>query len=123
MQFFQVPGVSDLWVGEEARVVMTEGMMKGGRAALIHALARHSTLHLDVDIKSPFLVLPEHGSIQRGGCVLVVDAGGLRITTEGGGGQTRDLEDATRMELEERLYDRLTLAVSQLQVVHNINIL
>ncbi|KAK4321628.1 hypothetical protein Pmani_007575 [Petrolisthes manimaculis] len=117
MQFFQVPGMSKVWVGNETRVVVTEGVMKGGRAALIHALARRSTLHLDVDIKSPFLVLPEHGSIQRGGSVLVVDAGGLRVTTEVGGGQTRDLEDATRMELEERLYDRLTLAVSQLQVL------
>ena len=40
----------------------------------------------------------------------------LKVTTEIGG-ETEIDEEATRMELEEKLYDRLTVTIAQLQVI------
>ncbi|XP_037798990.1 vacuolar protein sorting-associated protein 13A-like isoform X1 [Penaeus monodon] len=113
--FFRVPHKKYRGFEEVARDTLSE-MVNTGRAAVEYAIARHKTVNLDIDIKSPYIVLPEHGSIQKGGNVLVLDMGGLKVNSEIGG-QTVDLEDATRMELEERLYDRLTITVTQLQVL------
>ncbi|XP_063887436.1 intermembrane lipid transfer protein VPS13A-like isoform X2 [Scylla paramamosain] len=113
--FFRVPNVKYRTFDEVAADALT-GVVSSGRAAVEYAIARHKTINLDLDIKSPFIVLPEHGSIQKGGNVLVLDIGGLKVNSEIGG-QIVDLEDATRMELEERLYDRLTVTISQLQVL------
>ncbi|XP_071548119.1 LOW QUALITY PROTEIN: intermembrane lipid transfer protein VPS13A-like [Panulirus ornatus] len=113
--FFRVPGLEYRTFEDIAKDTLNE-VVNTGRAAMKYAIARHKTVNLDVDIKSPYIVLPEHGSIQKGGNVLVFDMGGLKVNSEIGG-QTVDLEDATRMELEERLYDRLTITVSQLQVL------
>ncbi|KAK7084546.1 hypothetical protein SK128_022287 [Halocaridina rubra] len=113
--FFQVPHRKYKPLEDIAKQTM-EDMVHIGKASVEYAIARHKTVHLDVDIKSPYIVLPEHGSIQKGGNVLVLDMGGFKINSEVGG-ETVDLEEATRMELEERLYDRLTLTVSQLQVL------
>nr|XP_045607569.1 vacuolar protein sorting-associated protein 13A-like isoform X2 [Procambarus clarkii] len=113
--FFRVPDMVYRSFEDVAKDTLNE-VVNTGRAALEYAIARHKTVNLDIDIKSPYIVLPEHGSIQKGGNVLVLDIGGLRVNSEIGG-QTVDLEDATRMELEERLYDRLTITISQLQVL------
>ncbi|XP_042202978.1 vacuolar protein sorting-associated protein 13C-like isoform X2 [Homarus americanus] len=113
--FFRVPNMQYRPFEDVAKDTLNE-VVNTGRAAMEYAIARHKTVNLDIDIKSPYIVLPEHGSIQRGGNVLVLDIGGLKVNSEIGG-QTVDLEDATRMELEERLYDRLTITVSQLQVL------
>ncbi|KAG0722861.1 Vacuolar protein sorting-associated protein 13C [Chionoecetes opilio] len=113
--FFRVPNVEYRTFDEVAADTLA-GVVSSGRAAMEYAIARHKTISLDLDIKSPFIVLPEHGSIQKGGNVLVLDMGGLKVNSEIGG-QILDVEDATRMELEERLYDRLTVTISQLQIL------
>lgn len=115
IHFFRVPDTK-YRTFEEVAADTLAGLVSSSRAAVEYAIARHKTIHLDIDIKSPFIVLPEHGSIQKGGNVLVLDIGGLKVNSEIGG-QIFDLEDATRMELEERLYDRLTITISQLQVL------
>ncbi|XP_068229043.1 intermembrane lipid transfer protein VPS13A-like [Palaemon carinicauda] len=115
VSFFQIPQREYRALEDVAKDAVKD-VVHNGRAALEYAIARHKTVNLDIDIKSPYVVLPEHGSIQKGGNVLVFDMGGLKVTSEIGG-QTVDLEEATRMELEERLYDRLTITVSQLQVL------
>ncbi|CAL4158065.1 unnamed protein product, partial [Meganyctiphanes norvegica] len=91
-------------------------MAELSHAGMKYAIARHKTVSMDIDIKSPFIVLPEYGSLQNGGNVLIIDMGGLKVVNEIGG-QTVDLESATRMELEEQLYDRLTITISHLQVL------
>jgi len=52
----------------------------------------------------------------RGGSIMVVDFGRVVIKTDL---QARNagLEDATQMELEERLYDRLHVDLSDLQLL------
>ncbi|RZF33558.1 hypothetical protein LSTR_LSTR008204 [Laodelphax striatellus] len=80
------------------------------------AISRHNVIQFNLDLKLPYFVVPELGSLQRGGNLLVVDLGRIKMRSDL---QPTNicLEDATQMELEERLYDRLHLDLSDLQVL------
>ncbi|XP_012533549.1 vacuolar protein sorting-associated protein 13A isoform X2 [Monomorium pharaonis] len=69
-----------------------------------------------IDIKSPYIIFPEHGSIQKGGHILVLDFGNITLTNELQATNLQ-LEDATLMELEELLYDRLNIMFSGAQIL------
>lgn len=69
-----------------------------------------------IDIKSPYIIFPEHGSIQKGGHILVLDLGNITLTNELQATNLQ-LEDATLMELEELLYDRLNMMFSGAQIL------
>ncbi|XP_076670615.1 intermembrane lipid transfer protein VPS13A isoform X2 [Andrena cerasifolii] len=69
-----------------------------------------------IDIKGPYIVFPEHGSVQKGGHVLVLDFGNVSVSNELQGTNLQ-LEDATLMELEELLYDRIHVVFSGAQVL------
>ncbi|EFN62404.1 Vacuolar protein sorting-associated protein 13A [Camponotus floridanus] len=69
-----------------------------------------------IDIKSPYIIFPEHGSIQKGGYILVLDLGNVMLTNELQAANLQ-LEDATLMELEELLYDRLNMVFSGAQIL------
>ncbi|CAK9828583.1 Intermembrane lipid transfer protein VPS13A [Anthophora retusa] len=69
-----------------------------------------------VEIKGPYIVFPEHGSIQKGGHILVVDFGNMSLSNELQATNLQ-LEDATLMELEELLYDRIHVVFSGAQVL------
>lgn len=87
-----------------------------GTVLVENAIARHKTFDISMDLKGPYFVIPELGSIQKGGSIVVVDFGRVVIKTDL---QARNagLEDATQMELEERLYDRLHVDLSDLQLL------
>ncbi|XP_076222912.1 intermembrane lipid transfer protein VPS13A isoform X2 [Nomia melanderi] len=69
-----------------------------------------------IDIKGPYIVFPEHGSIQKGGHILVVDFGNVSVSNELQATNLQ-LEDATLMELEELLYDRIHFVFSGAQIL------
>ncbi|XP_076634172.1 intermembrane lipid transfer protein VPS13A isoform X1 [Colletes latitarsis] len=69
-----------------------------------------------IDIKGPYIIFPEHGSIQKGGHILVMDFGDVSVSNELQATNLQ-LEDATLMELEELLYDRIHLEFSGAQVL------
>ncbi|XP_072752571.1 intermembrane lipid transfer protein VPS13A [Anoplolepis gracilipes] len=69
-----------------------------------------------IDVKSPYIIFPEHGSIQKGGHILVLDFGNVTLTNELQATNLQ-LEDATLMELEELLYDRLNMVFSGAQIL------
>nr|XP_012219129.1 PREDICTED: vacuolar protein sorting-associated protein 13A-like isoform X1 [Linepithema humile] len=69
-----------------------------------------------IDIKSPYIIFPEYGSIQKGGHILVLDFGNATLTNELQAANLQ-LEDATLMELEELLYDRLNIVFSGAQIL------
>ncbi|XP_025991463.1 vacuolar protein sorting-associated protein 13A isoform X2 [Solenopsis invicta] len=69
-----------------------------------------------IDIKSPYIIFPEHGSVQKGGHILVLDLGNITLTNELQATNLQ-LEDATLMELEELLYDRLNMMFSGAQIL------
>ncbi|KAG6453907.1 hypothetical protein O3G_MSEX008410 [Manduca sexta] len=78
----------------------------GGGALLAHAVARRKLFHLNVDVKGPCLRLPEHGCVHKSGRLMIVDISRIIIKSDLQPSNLA-LEDATCMELEERLYDRL----------------
>ncbi|KAF2367875.1 Vacuolar protein sorting-associated protein 13 SHR-binding domain [Trinorchestia longiramus] len=113
--FIDIPGVTSQSV-KAAALNTSEELLSSTKASLMYALSRKTTYYLDIDIKSPYLVLPEHGSLQRGGNVLVIDMGGLQVNTETGGALDAD-DGATMSEIEEKLYDRINITIPQLQVL------
>ncbi|XP_046398302.1 vacuolar protein sorting-associated protein 13C-like isoform X1 [Ischnura elegans] len=78
---------------------------------------RRKAIHLSMDLKGPYFIFPEMGSMQKGGSVLVLDTGRVVVKSELQPIGFAGLEDATQMELEERLYDRLHLDFSELQLL------
>ncbi|CAL7940918.1 unnamed protein product [Xylocopa violacea] len=69
-----------------------------------------------IDMKGPYIVFPEHGSIQKGGHILILDIGNVSLSNELQATNLQ-LEDATLMELEELLYDRIQITFSGAQVL------
>ncbi|XP_076375159.1 intermembrane lipid transfer protein VPS13A isoform X2 [Megalopta genalis] len=94
--------------------------MKGNLLALTdNIISQTLRISFKIDIKGPYIVFPEHGSIQkdfRGGHILVLDFGNVSVSNELQATNLQ-LEDATLMELEELLYDRIHLVFSGAQIL------
>ncbi|XP_070568681.1 intermembrane lipid transfer protein VPS13A-like isoform X2 [Ptychodera flava] len=86
------------------------------RANLMSAIENHKTIHVDIDVKSPYIIIPEHGAIDKGGHVLILDLGSLTVTSDL---QTSApvLEDSTMTEIEQRLYDKFNIRISDIQIL------
>ncbi|KAK6170959.1 hypothetical protein SNE40_019236 [Patella caerulea] len=112
--FFQVPhGVIDM---KSAAMETLQNLGQYSRAGLQYAIEQHKTVHLVVNMRSPYIVVPEFGTLHRGGNVLIVDFGKLQIESEL---QPKDvsLEDATMSEIESRLYDQFNVNVTDVKVL------
>nr|XP_012154530.1 PREDICTED: vacuolar protein sorting-associated protein 13C isoform X3 [Megachile rotundata] len=70
-----------------------------------------------IDIKGPYIVFPEHGSMQKDGHILLIDFGNVNLSNELQNITNLQLEDATLMELEELLYDRVHIVFSGAQIL------
>ncbi|XP_048240040.1 vacuolar protein sorting-associated protein 13A-like isoform X2 [Haliotis rufescens] len=112
--FFNVPhGGVDM---RSAAMVTLQEVAKYSRAGLQYAIEQHKTVHVALNMRSPYIVVPEFGTLHRGGNVLIADFGTLRIESEL---QPKDvsLEDATMSEIESRLYDQFNITVSDVKVL------
>nr|CAD7428776.1 unnamed protein product [Timema monikensis] len=113
--FFQTRSVSLQDVVEWSK----QHLMKASEVArglVEYTIVRNTTTHFTMDLKGPYFVIPELGSVQKGGSVMVVDLGRVVVSSDIQPSNAV-LEDATQMELEERLYDRLHLDCSDLQLI------
>lgn len=73
---------------------------------------------LNLDIRVPYLVIPEYGASNRSGSQLIIDMGRIIVKTELAPlGDIASLEDATLNELEEQLYSRLHVDLYQMQLL------
>ncbi|KAK9294042.1 hypothetical protein QLX08_011233 [Tetragonisca angustula] len=81
-----------------------------------HIMSQTLRINFKVDVKGPYIVFPEHGSIQKGGHILIVDFGNVSLSNELQAVNLQ-LEDATLMELEELLYDRIHVEFSGAQIL------
>ncbi|XP_015437338.1 PREDICTED: vacuolar protein sorting-associated protein 13A-like [Dufourea novaeangliae] len=91
--------------------------IKGNFLVLVDSIVSQTLrISFKIDIKGPYVVFPEHGSIQKGGHILVVDFGNMTVSNELQATNLQ-LEDATLMELEELLYDRIHFVFSGEQVL------
>ncbi|XP_028982314.1 vacuolar protein sorting-associated protein 13A [Diachasma alloeum] len=79
---------------------------------------RRLRVNLKLDIKGPYVVFPEGGSLHHPLCgnIILFDLGRLTLKTELQAAEVQ-LEDATLMELEELLYDRIHVVLSDSQVL------
>nr|XP_006815974.1 PREDICTED: vacuolar protein sorting-associated protein 13A-like [Saccoglossus kowalevskii] len=115
MSFFTVPQVDVEELKAAASNTLSE-LAVVTKSNLMFAIDNHKTIHVDVDMKSPYIIIPEHGAIDKGGNLLILDLGSLNISSDL---QTTapQLEDATMTEIEQHLYDRFTITVSDIQVL------
>ncbi|OAD54827.1 Vacuolar protein sorting-associated protein 13C, partial [Eufriesea mexicana] len=102
---------SILWVYE-----LYEHMKRKFLILIDNMISQMLRISFKVDVKGPYIVFPEHGSIQKGGHILVVDFGNMNLYNELQATNLQ-LEDATLMELEELLYDRIHIVFSGAQIL------
>jgi vacuolar protein sorting-associated protein 13A/C len=113
--FFQVPQITS----DDVLEVVTAGwnrMAQMSRAGLQYAIEQHKTLHLSVNMRSPYVVIPEYGTLHRGGNVLVMDFGKLKVESEL---QPKDIDlhECTMSEIETRLYDKFNITITEVKVL------
>ncbi|KAM7308838.1 vacuolar protein sorting-associated protein 13A isoform X4 [Ixodes scapularis] len=115
LTFFSVPTVS----AEDLRNMAVEqlsSLVTWSRTGLLYALTHRRTFFVNIEFKSPYFVVHEHGSFQKSGNILVIDMGKLSFKSELQGDSLL-LEEATKMEIEEKLYDRFNICLSDIQVL------
>ncbi|XP_068633837.1 intermembrane lipid transfer protein VPS13A-like [Battus philenor] len=105
INFFQTHSMTSEDLAEELSQV-AERASGVGRSVLAYAVSRRKVFQVNVDLKGPCIVIPEHGCVHKSGHVMVLDVSRIVVKSDL---QPPNLvlEDATCMELEEKLYDRL----------------
>nr|XP_049703427.1 intermembrane lipid transfer protein VPS13A isoform X1 [Helicoverpa armigera] len=105
INFFQTHSMT----AEELSVEVSDAVLRAGavsKSVLAYAVSRRKVFHLNVDVKGPCVVVPEHGCVHKSGRVMIFDISRIIVKSDLQPSNLT-LEDATCMELEERLYDRL----------------
>ncbi|XP_015594990.1 vacuolar protein sorting-associated protein 13A isoform X2 [Cephus cinctus] len=94
---------------DRAVIDINEICTKKCASVLDSIFTRRLRVNLKMDLKGPYFIFPERGSLQKGGNVLLFDVGKMSLRSEL---QATDVqfEDATLMELEEILYDRIHIS-------------
>ena len=114
MEFLGVSIPNEQVFNKNAKKSMNK-MIKFGKNLMKKVCSKRINYRLDIDLKSPYIILPENGTLETGGNVLVIDLGGLNLISEPS--RLQELEEATKMEIEEKLYDRFKIIISQLQIL------
>ncbi|XP_077487985.1 intermembrane lipid transfer protein VPS13A-like isoform X2 [Amblyomma americanum] len=115
LTFFSIPTVSASDIrGLAAKQLNT--IAEWSKTGLLHALTHRKTFFFNIEFKSPYFVVHEHGSFQKSGNILVIDMGKLSFKSDLQS-DSLHLEDATKMEIEEKLYDRFNVCLSDIQVL------
>ncbi|KAK7790642.1 hypothetical protein R5R35_006536 [Gryllus longicercus] len=115
INFFQTQSVAISDIIENSKKKLHHSF-ELGRALFQYSINRHKTININMNLKGPHIVIPELGSIQKGGSILILDLGRVVVRSDLQQGMA-GLEDATQMELEERLYDRLHVDFSDAQLL------
>ncbi|XP_045499068.1 vacuolar protein sorting-associated protein 13A-like [Colias croceus] len=104
INFFQTHSMSSRELLEEVSSAL-EQAGNISKSVLAYAVSRKKVFNLNVDFKGPTVLVPEHGCMHKPGRLIVIDVNRIIIKTDL---QPSNLvlEDATCMELEEKLYDR-----------------
>ncbi|XP_019641996.1 PREDICTED: vacuolar protein sorting-associated protein 13A-like [Branchiostoma belcheri] len=91
-------------------------LAKVGRLSVQHAIEKHKTLNVNINLKAPYIIIPEGGSFSSNSRLLMADLGSLQINSDL---QPDDvvLQGATMSELVQRLYDRFNIDISNIQLL------
>ncbi|XP_068698299.1 intermembrane lipid transfer protein VPS13C-like isoform X1 [Montipora foliosa] len=116
VSFFSMPGNSKFKELEMAAANRLQELTKWTRAGLEYAITQHEVTYLDIDVRSPFITIPEYGTLQREGTVLAVDLGHLKVVSSlaSRNGSVRELSSD---ELEEMFYDKFKMTLDDVQVM------
>lgn len=115
LTFFSVPNVSVYDIHSLAAKQLNT-LAAWSKTGLLHALTHRKTFLFNIELKSPYFVVHEYGSFQKSGNILVIDMGKLSFKSD----LQMDsllLEEATSMEIEEKLYDRFSICLSDIQLL------
>ncbi|KOB66510.1 putative vacuolar protein sorting-associated protein, partial [Operophtera brumata] len=101
INFMQTRSMSSEELVEEVSLAVEKAKVIS-RSVVTYAIHRRKVFHVNVDVKAPCIVLPDHGCLQKSGRLMIVDISRIIIKSDL---QPNDLalEDATCMELEEKL--------------------
>ncbi|XP_022100693.1 vacuolar protein sorting-associated protein 13A-like [Acanthaster planci] len=120
ISFLTVPNL-DVEALKSVAATQLQELAKAGKEGLLHAVENHKTIQIDIDMKSPNILIPEFGSLDKGGHLLVVDLGSLRVNSDLQsrleGNMNAALGDATPTEIEARLYDKFVVRLDDIQVL------
>nr|XP_034335213.1 vacuolar protein sorting-associated protein 13A isoform X3 [Crassostrea gigas] len=58
------------------------GVVKYSKDMLLYAIEQQSTFYVSIHMRSPYIVIPENGTLHNGGHVLVVDFGTLSVESQ-----------------------------------------
>ncbi|RWS23736.1 vacuolar protein sorting-associated protein 13A-like isoform X8, partial [Leptotrombidium deliense] len=120
--FFDVPLFDALAKKKEVRAMLKDTIERTSRLSkrrLVEIIfEKQSHIYWNVDLKSPYFVVPEFGAIERSGRVLVIDFGRLLIKSDlQQESAVFDKTNATASEMEEKLYDRISVTLSDVQIL------
>ncbi|XP_022781348.1 vacuolar protein sorting-associated protein 13A-like [Stylophora pistillata] len=114
--FLYMPENSKLQELGKAAANKLQNLRRWTRAGLEYAITHHEVTYLDLDVRSPFVVIPEYGTLERDGSVLAVDLGHLKVVSNLASRDT-SVRAATEHELEEMFYDKFEVTLDDVQVM------
>ncbi|XP_035665478.1 vacuolar protein sorting-associated protein 13A-like [Branchiostoma floridae] len=115
VHFFSMPDSSFEELKNAANRQLAK-LAKVGRLSVQHAIEKHKTLNVNINLKAPYIIIPEGGSFSSDSRLLMADLGSLQINSDL---QPDDvvLQGATMSELVQRLYDRFNIDISNIQLL------
>ncbi|KAL9987728.1 hypothetical protein ACROYT_G002079 [Oculina patagonica] len=115
--FFQPPKDVRLQELSAAAYSRLEDLKSVSKASLSYAIEHHKITDVNVDVKSPFIIIPEGGTFKKSSNVLVVDLGHLKITSDPEQERIVSTKDLSMEDLESKCYDKFNLRLEDLQIL------
>ncbi|CAG2212445.1 VPS13A_C [Mytilus edulis] len=119
LSFFQMPDEKSEVDLNEIAMSKLRGFVEYSRDTLLYAIEQKSTFHISVHMKSPYIVIPQTGTLsdsEREGHVLVIDLGTFTVRSDL---QDKDktLENPSTEELHEKLYDKFLVTITEVEIL------
>ncbi|EDO34505.1 predicted protein [Nematostella vectensis] len=117
MKFFQPP--QDVHLQELSAAAMSglEALKTASKASLAYAVEHHKVTDINLDVMSPYILIPEKGCMQGSKSVLVLDLGHLKIKSDPDQERVITTKNLSMAELESKCYDKFDIRLEQLQVL------
>ncbi|XP_066022145.1 intermembrane lipid transfer protein VPS13A-like [Pocillopora verrucosa] len=94
-----------------------EDLKSVSKASLYYAIEHHKITDVNVDVKSPFIIIPEEGTFKKSSNVLVIDLGHVKITSDPEQERVVSTKDLSVEELESKCYDKFDFKLEDLQIL------
>ncbi|XP_048577905.1 intermembrane lipid transfer protein VPS13A-like isoform X2 [Nematostella vectensis] len=117
IDFFDVPNYSKLQELEAAAANKLRELRSWTRSGLEYAIAQHKVTFVDMDVRSPYIVIPEYGNLARKGNVLIVDLGHLTVVSDLVDRDKVPVKKRSDDELAEMFYDKFDVKVTDVQLI------